>query len=108
MNTTIDRDTIKSTDDQQKDAKPPMFCIVAHANTAAFSMEQTFMIAHVMLHVGVSGRDAMVLALKAQLCGRLVVKSGLTKEVGETIMDEVNDCGVFKDQDSFNFKLEQA
>jgi ATP-dependent Clp protease adapter protein ClpS len=106
---TIDRDTIKSTDDQSNDQKPPMYAIVCHADTSRFSLITAVGIVHVMHHhIGLPTVEAEAITQAAMRTGRAVVKSGLTKEVGETIMADIKSCGFVQSNKSFDFKLEQV
>ena len=108
MSITIERTPLKSTDDQQHD-KPPLFAIVVHANTQAFGLSLAIIVAHVIVaHVGLSAAKSAHFTRIAMQQGRCVIKSGLTKEVADTIMSEINDCDLTRDSKNFSFKMEQA
>lgn len=101
--------TIKSTDNQSNDSRPPLYRIVCHADPRVRNLVQTLNIAHVIhKHIGFPVEQAFSLAGNATARGRITIKDSLTKEVGETIMADINECGVVNSSNPFSFKLERA
>jgi hypothetical protein len=86
-----------------------MYSIVCHADASRYSLVVAVHISHVIHHhAGLPTREAASITQAAMRTGRAVVKSGLTKEVGETIMSDIKSCGFMQSNKSFDFKLEQA
>jgi len=104
MNIAIDRNPIDNA------VQPPgLYNLVCKADTGHHAdITALSVVAHVIEnHVGVGRVAAAAQAASALRQGREVIKTGLTKEIGDTLVQACNRCSCRAHFNSFDFVLEK-
>lgn len=104
----IEIDGVKQNQREEQRQAPPQFAIVAHATPAATrSLVASLSFLHVLVgHLSVPKAEAHQVLMTAASKGRAVVKP-VTKDVGETLLADLNECPMSQ-SDDFQFTLEQV
>lgn len=108
--TTIDIEKILHRQNQDKeDSKPPpQYVIMLHANPRSTGLPVLFAITHILVdHLGLSRNDAASIMRNALRNGRHVVKT-VSKDLGETLIGQVNKCDLARTSSDYKFSLELA
>jgi ATP-dependent Clp protease adapter protein ClpS len=108
--TTIEIDKVRQRQNQEHDAPklPQQYVIILHVNPDTKNMMIVLAITHVLVdHLGFPRSDVLPIVMAALRSGRRVVKS-VTKDVGETMMDQIHECGVAANSSDYKFSLEPA
>lgn len=112
MQYVLDKRTVEHTERQSQDKEPAKYVLVLSVSSTTslisyFSM--TAVIGHALVaHCNLSQVRARAIAYRAQVKGRVVIRV-LTKEIGETMISDIERCGTVRSFDGpFRFTLEEA
>lgn len=88
---------------RQEYRKPPQYVLVLHLNPTAYNLALHVEVQHVLeVHLGLGAADVEKAIKGAANSGMSVIKP-VTKDIGESLMQQVNRCLVV--QSSRNFKV---
>lgn len=94
-------------DKKQDQHEPKKWGLVLHMRPGQDIM-LTLMVAHVLCdHVRVSQQECTQVVQRASLIGRALIKT-VTRDVGETIMEDVRDCDIAAESTDFKIALEEV
>lgn len=105
----IDNGPVKQRKTDKVTQEPPKHALVAHAmpNVPGFIIKLQLL--HLLLdHCGISNTaEAMALCNRTIANGKTVVRLG-TRDLVETLLSEVNKCGIMDNNNDIRFTTEEA
>jgi len=92
--------------DRQEYSKPPQYVLVLHLNPDAYDLPLHMCVEHLLLdHLGISAEVADKAIRSAANSGHAVIKP-VTKDIGESLLQQANTCRVMQLSRDFKVALE--
>lgn len=102
---TIDN-PVKNNQDQMKNHPPAQYALVLHMNTAGTFLTAASALHVIRDHLGLNNTESIKVVAEALRIGKAVVKP-VTKDVGETLLADLNNCSIVALSNDFKISLEQ-